>query len=206
LKAYVDILWTFMRVGAMTFGGGYAMVPVLERELIKRKGWATMDEVLDYYTIAQITPGIISVNVSTFIGYKQKGPAGGIVGTIGFLVPGFTLMIIISLFIQRFAEYPVVQHAFAGIRVAVGALILDTVIKLLKGILKDTRGILIFILGFSLSAILSASPVLIVAGAGLAGFFLYRPKKPLPPRKDEDSPKDGVATDKDPPEGRGGVF
>jgi chromate transporter len=178
-----------MKAGAMTFGGGYAMVPVLERELIQKKGWTTLDEVMDYYTIAQITPGIISVNVSTFIGYKRKGPAGGIVSTLGFLLPGFTLMIIISIFIQRFAEYPAVQHAFAGIRIAVGALILDTVIELLKGVFKDIKAVIIFILGFSLSAILSASPVFIILGAGTAGFFLYRPKKILPGR-DKSPPED----------------
>jgi chromate transporter len=194
LKAWLDLLWTFIRIGAMTFGGGYAMVPVIERELIKRKGWTNMDEVMDYYTIAQITPGVIAVNVSTFIGYKRKGPLGGLLATIGFLLPGLTLMVVISLFIKQFAEYPAVQHAFAGIRVAVGALILDTVIKLLKGVFKDKKAVAIFILGFVLSAVFSASPVFFIAGAGAAGFFFYGPKKiPLPA-------KDG----KEPPEGPGG--
>jgi chromate transporter len=184
MKEYLELIWTFMKIGSMTFGGGYAMIPVIERELINKKGWTNLDEVMDYYTIAQITPGIISVNFSTFIGYKRKGPAGGVVSTLSFIFPGITLMIIISLFIRRFAEYPAVQHAFAGIRVAVGALILDTVIKLLKGAFKDKKAVLIFILGFALSAVLSASPVLIIAGAGVAGFFFYRPKNISPPGKD----------------------
>jgi chromate transporter len=176
----------------MTFGGGYAMIPVLERELINKKGWTNLEEVMDYYTIAQITPGIIAVNVSTFIGAKRKGPVGGIISTIGFLLPGVTLMAVISLFIRRFAEYPAVQHAFTSIRVAVGALILDTVIKLLKGVFKDKKAVVIFILGFSLSAMFSASPVLIIAGAGAAGFLLYRPKK-NPPRKGGDGSGGGPA-------------
>ncbi|MDR1239485.1 MAG: chromate transporter [Treponema sp.] len=181
MKTYLDLIWTFIRVGAMTFGGGYAMVPVVERELIKRKGWTTMDEVLDYYTIAQITPGIIAVNLSTFIGYKRKGPLGGILSTISFLLPGFVCMVAVSLFIRQFAGYPAVQHAFTGIRVAVGALILDTLIKLVKGFFKDKKAVVIFILGFVLSAVLSASPVLIILGAGAAGLLLYRPgKKPFP--------------------------
>jgi chromate transporter len=167
-----------MRIGAMTFGGGYAMVPVVERELINRKGWTTMDEVLDYYTIAQITPGVIAVNLSTFIGYKRKGPLGGILGTIGFLLPGLTLMILLSLFIKQFAEYPAVQHAFTGIRVAVGALILDTVIKLLKGVFRDWKAVLIFLLSLIAAAVFSVSPALIIPGAGIAGFFLYRPAPP----------------------------
>jgi chromate transporter len=182
LKEYLDLIWTFLRIGSMTFGGGYAMVPVIERELIKRKGWTNMEEVMDYYTIAQITPGIIAVNLSTFIGYKRKGPLGGLLCTLSFLLPGVTLMVFISLFIKQFAEYPAVRHAFAGIRVAVGALILDTVIKLLKGIFKDLKGLIIFILSFSLQAILSASPVLIILGAGAAGLFFYRPSKSPPPR------------------------
>jgi chromate transporter len=182
LKEYLDLIWTFLRVGVMTFGGGYAMVPVIERELIKRKGWTNMEEVMDYYTIAQITPGVIAVNLSTFIGYKRKGPLGGILGTVSFLLPGVTLMVFISLFIKQFAEYPAVRHAFTGIRVAVGALILDTVIKLLRGIFKDFKGVIIFVLGFSLQALLSASPALIILGAGAAGFFLYRPSKSPPPQ------------------------
>jgi chromate transporter len=141
-----------------------------------------MDEVMDYYTIAQITPGVIAVNLSTFIGYKRKGPLGGLLGTIGFLLPGVTLMVIFSLFIRRFAEYPAVRHAFAGIRIAVGALILDTVIKLLKGVFTDLRAAILFILAFVLQALLSASPVFIILGAGLAGLFLPGPKK-TPPRK-----------------------
>jgi chromate transporter len=200
VREYLELVWTFIKIGVMTFGGGYAMVPVLERELINKKGWTNLDEVMDYYTIAQITPGIIAVNVSTFIGYKRKGPLGGVISTISFLFPGVTLMVIVSLFIRRFAEYPAVRHAFTGIRVAVGALILDTVIKLLKGVFKDKKAVVIFILGFALSAVLSASPVFIIAGAGAAGFFLYRPKKIPPFGKDGDGP-DGEA----PPAGPGGV-
>jgi chromate transporter len=196
LNAWFDLLWTFIKIGVMTFGGGYAMIPVLERELISKKGWTNLEEVMDYYTIAQVTPGIIAVNVSTFIGYKRKGPVGGVISTLGFLLPGVTLMAVISLFIKQFAEYPAVQHAFTGIRVAVGALILDTVIKLLKGVFKDKKAVVIFILGFALSAIFSASPVFIIAGAGAAGFFLYRPKK-IPPGKD--------GADQESPGGPGGI-
>jgi chromate transporter len=177
VKEYLDLVGTFLKIGASTFGGGYAMLPVLERELIKKKGWLTMDEVMDYYTIAQVTPGIIAVNVSTFVGCKRKGVLGGFLATAGFVLPGVLLMVIVSLFVRRFAELPVVRHAFAGIRVAVGALVLDTVVKLVKGVFKEVRGIVLFVTAFCLSAALSASPVLIIAAAGVAGFFLYKPKK-----------------------------
>jgi chromate transporter len=176
MKDYLDLIWTFIRIGASTFGGGYAMIPVLERELIQGKGWITMDEVMDYYTIAQITPGIVAVNVSTFVGYKQKGYFGGIIATLGFVLPGIILMSFISVFISRFADYPVVQHVFAGIRVAVGALILNTVLKLVKGFFNNYKSIAFFIIAFALSALLHTSPVYIILGAGLLGWLLYKPK------------------------------
>jgi chromate transporter len=181
VKEYLDLVWTFIKIGCVTFGGGYAMVPVLDRELIKKRGWTDMGEVMDYYTIAQVTPGIIAVNVSTFIGYKRKGYLGGIIATLGFVLPGIILMTVITAFISRFAEYPAVQHAFTGIRVAVGALILDTVLKLVRGFFKKYKAVILFVIAFALQALLSASPVFIVAGAGLLGFFLYRPKKEAAP-------------------------
>ena len=176
MRGYLELLWAFIVVGATTFGGGYAAVPVLEREMIKKRGWLTMDEVMDYYTIAQITPGIILINIATFVGCKRKGILGGIIATIGLVLPGVCLMLLISLFIQRFAEYPVVQRAFSGIRLAVCALILDTTIKLFKGFWKDYKALIISIAAFVLSAVFSVSPVYIIPVAGLAGFLLFSPK------------------------------
>ena len=178
MKDYLELIWTFIKIGALTFGGGYAMVPVLERELIRGKGWTTMDEIMDYYTIAQVTPGLIAINVSTFIGYKRKGLPGGITATIGFILPGVILMTIISVFISRFAEYAAVQHIFAGIRVAVGALILNTILRLIKGFFADFKSVAIFAAAFALSALLKQSPVYIILGAGLLGWLLYKPKNP----------------------------
>jgi chromate transporter len=175
VKDYFDLLRAFVVIGATTFGGGYAILPVLDRELIKKRGWITMDEVMDYFTIAQITPGIIAVNIATFVGYRRKGVAGGITATIGLVLPGVSLMLLISLFIQRFAEYKVVQRAFTGIRIAVCALILDTVLKLVKGFFKNYKSILIFVIAFALSVLFSVSPVYIILGAGLAGFLLFSP-------------------------------
>ncbi|MDR0629620.1 MAG: chromate transporter [Treponema sp.] len=181
MREHLELWLTFMKIGCSTFGGGYAMLPVLERELIRKRGWTTMEEVMDYYTIAQVTPGIIAVNTSTFIGFKRKGFLGGILATSGFVFPGVLFIIGIALFLQNFADYPLVQHAFTGIRVAVGALILDTVMKLLKGIFKDGKALVIFILSFALSAVCNANPVLLVVAAGVAGFFLYRPQKGAAP-------------------------
>ena len=174
---YLELFWAFFIIGATAFGGGYAIVPVLDRELIKKRGWLTMDEVLDFYTIAQITPGIIIVNIATFVGNKRKGVFGGIISTIGIIMPGVTLMVLISLFVQRFAEYTMVQHALTGIRLAVCALILDTVLKLFKGYLKKYKSVIICVTAFALSAVFSVSPVYVILCAGVAGFILYAPKR-----------------------------
>jgi len=176
VREFFELFWAFIVVGATTFGGGYAAVPVLEREMIKKRGWLTMDEVLDYYTIAQITPGIILVNIATFVGCKRKGIPGGVIATVSLVLPGVCLMLLISLFIKRFAEYAIVQRAFSGIRLAVCAIILDTTIKLFKGFWKDHKAVIISVIVFVLSAVFSVSPVFVIPVAGLAGFLLYSPR------------------------------
>ena len=178
MKEIFDLFLAFFIVGGTTFGGGYAILPVLEREFIKKRGWIIMDEVLDFYTIAQITPGIIAVNIATFIGYRRRGFIGGIIATIGFLIPGVSLMLLVSFFVNRFAEYTLVQHALAGIRLAVCALILDAIIRLFRGFFKNYKSVIICLISFILSALFSVSPVYIILGAGLAGFFFFS-KKPL---------------------------
>jgi chromate transporter len=180
LKKYIEVFLTFLKMGCITFGGGYAMIPVVERELIKKRGWTTMDEVMDYYTIAQITPGIIAVNLSTFVGYKQAGILGGVLATLGFVLPGASLVTAAALFISNLADIPVVQHGFAGIRIAVGALILDTVIKLVKGVFKDVKALAIYVIAFVLSAWWKVSPMFLILGAGAAGLVFYRAGKEAP--------------------------
>ena len=177
MRDYLELFWAFIVIGATAFGGGYAIVPVLDRELIKKRGWITMDEVLDFFTIAQITPGIILVNMATFVGYRRKGIYGGVLATVGIVLPGISLMLLVSLFVKNFAEYPVVQHALAGIRLAVCAVILDTIIRLFKGYLKNHRSVVICVIAFSLSAIFSISPVYVILGAGIVGFLLYSPRR-----------------------------
>ena len=188
MKEYLEIFLAFIKLGCITFGGGYAIVPVVERELIKKRGWVTMDEVIEYYTIAQITPGLIAVNLSTFVGCKRKGPLGGVLATVGFVLPGITFIAAVALLISNFAELDVVKHAFAGIRIAVGALILDTVLKLMKGVFKDKIAIAIYIIVFVISVFPGVfipeflrSPVFLVPVAGLVGLIVYRQKKSAPP-------------------------
>jgi len=175
LKKYIELFLVFIVIGASIFGGGYAMIPVLQRELIKKRNWTSMDEVMDYFAIAQITPGIIAVNVATFVGFKRLGLAGGIIATIGLILPGVSLMIILSIFIKQFAEYEIVRNAFIGIRIAVCALIFDTLIKLQKGVIQNYKSVIILVCVFILSAVFSLSPVYLIIGSALAGFIFFRP-------------------------------
>jgi len=189
VRGYLELLWAFFVVGATAFGGGYAVVPILDRELVKKRGWISMDEVLDFYTIAQITPGIILVNIATFVGCKRKGFLGGAVATIGLILPGVCLMLLISMFFRHFAENRIVQHALTGIRLAVCALMLDVAIKLFKGFFRDYKAVIISIIVFALSAVFSVSPVFVILGAGVVGFLLYSPKRAA----SEDTPSKGDA-------------
>jgi len=186
MNEYLEIFLAFLKMGCFAFGGGYAMVPLVEREFIKKRGWTNMDEVIEWYTIAQITPGIIAVNLSTFIGYKRKGSLGGILATIGFVLPGISIIIAAALLLNNFADNPIVKHAFAGIRIAVGALILDTVIRLIKGFVKETKTMAVYFIVLIISLIpiipgFLKSPVLLVLASGLVGLFIYREKKSAVP-------------------------
>jgi len=181
----LNIFYVFLRIGLFTFGGGYAIIPVVERELIKKRAWATMDEVMDFFTVSQIMPGMIGVNLSLFIGNKQNGAFAGFLAALGFVFPGITLITIVALFIGNFADLPMVQHAFAGIRIAVAALILDTVIRLIKGVFKSWKPLVIYIFVFALSLLpggivpaFIGSPVFLVASSGLIGLIIFRQKKP----------------------------
>ena len=187
MKEYLNIFWAFLRVGMFTFGGGYVIIPVIEREIIKKKAWVTMDEVIEFYTVSQIMPGMIGVNLSIFIGNKQKGAFAGFLAAIGFVLPGTTLITFIALFISNFADIPIVQHAFAGIRIAVAALILDTVIKLVKGVFNDVKTLVLYILIFALSALPSgllpaffSSPAFLVVTSGILGLIIFGQKKQKP--------------------------
>ena len=170
MKKIIEMFIAFFKIGAFTFGGGYAMLPILQKEIVENKKWATNEEIMDYYAIGQCTPGVIALNTSTFIGYKLKGTIGGIIATLGFLTPSLIIIMIIAKFLSNFANIPLVIHAFAGIRVCVCILILNAVIKLSKSSIidKPTVGIFIGVILFSLLTNLSpAIFVLITAVAGI---------------------------------------
>lgn len=171
MKELGDLFLTFCRIGGLTFGGGYAMLPLIQEEVVNKRKWATEEEVLDYYAVGQCTPGIIAVNTATFIGYKRKGITGAIAATAGVIFPSLIIIMIIAAFIKNFAELAFVQHAFAGIRVAVAVLILNAIIKLWKSGIKDITGIIIFIITFLISLIFNLSPIYVVVAAIVVGII-----------------------------------
>ncbi len=170
MNIYLDMFLTFAKVGVCTFGGGYAMLPILQREVVEKKGWATDEELADYFAIGQCTPGIIAVNTATFIGHKYKGILGGIFTTLGVVFPSVVIICAIASLLTSFADIPAVGHALAGVNACVVAMIASSVIKLGKSSLKDlvTVGIFLAVLGLALA--LNASPVALVVAAGVAGW------------------------------------
>lgn len=171
MNDYMDLFWTFCRIGGLTFGGGYAMLPMLQKEVVETKKWATEEELLDYYAVGQCTPGVIAVNTATFIGYKHRGIIGAIVATSGVIFPSLVIIMVLAAFLQQFASYAIVQHAFNGIRVAVCVLVLNAIIKLWKGSVIDKLCLVIVVLTFILGAVLDISPVFIVIGAAIIGLL-----------------------------------
>ena len=191
MNIYLDLFLTFAKMGACTFGGGYAMLPILQREVVEKKGWATDEEMTDYYAVGQCTPGIIAVNTATFIGFKYKGVLGGILATLGMVFPSIVIITVIAAFLSQFDQYPVVQHALVGINAAVVALIASSALKLGKTNLKDglTVGVFLGVLllaqgsgllnldgstpvGMVLSMLLSPAGLIVVAG--LVGYTARR--------------------------------
>ena len=187
MNRYADLFLTFARIGGCTFGGGYAMLPILQREIVEKKGWASEEELADYFAIGQCTPGVIAVNTATFVGQKQKGVPGGIVATLGVVFPSLVIILVIAAFLQNFADIPAVVHAFNGVRACVCALILSSVLKLRRTTIVDglTTGIFLVVLALALAgnfarfpdnalgAVLDfiCSPIVLVVAAGVTGLW-----------------------------------
>jgi chromate transporter len=172
MKELLDLYITFAKMGAVCFGGGYAMLPLIQREVVENRGWATEEEVLDYYAIGQCTPGIIAVNTSTFIGHKVHGISGGILATLGFITPSLIIILVIAGILQNIFGYPIVENAFSGIRVCVCVLIANAVVKLWKKSITDKISLLIFALVFIISAAGWVSSVVLIVAAGVLGFIV----------------------------------
>ena len=172
MKLLWELFLTFAKVGVMTFGGGMAMLPILQREVVENKGWATDEELVDYFAIGQCTPGIIAVNTATFVGQKQRGVVGGIVATLGIVFPSLLIITVLAGVINSFSHLDWVQHAFAGIRVAVCALVLQSVWKMAKKGVVDLPTGVILVVTFAAVAFFGVSPVLMVVIATAAGILI----------------------------------
>ena len=188
-----DLFLTFAKVGVCTFGGGYAMLPILQREIVEKKSWATEEELADYYAVGQCTPGIIAVNTATFVGYKYKRYLGATFATLGLVFPSVVIISLIAGLISNFSDLPAVQHALHGVNACVVALIANSVLKLGKSTLKNFPSICIFCVVLALAlagklitpasfgtfgslvdSLLSPAPLIVLAG--LAGYILFSRK------------------------------
>ena len=160
MKQLLELFLAFARVGVMTFGGGYAMLPILEREIVENKGWASHEEIMDYYAVGQCTPGVIAVNTATFVGFRTA--------------PSVVILSLIAGVLTNFADIPAVRSAFAGIRVCVCVLIFNAVVKLWKGAVPDKAALCLCLAVFVLSVFLKVSPVVFVVLCAAAGILFTR--------------------------------
>ncbi|MCI5498212.1 MAG: chromate transporter [Clostridiales bacterium] len=177
MRKNLDLFLTFARISASCFGGGYAMLPFFQQELVEKRGWLTDEELLDLNAVAQCTPGVIAVNTATFCGYRTRGFWGAIWASIGILVPPILIVTIISAFFWSFAENPWVQHALTGVRACVCALIINSTIRLYRKAVLDVPTFLVFLAVFLLAAFVGLSPAVLVIGAGLFGLAYHKIRK-----------------------------
>lgn len=180
MKQLADLFFIFFRIGALTFGGGYAMLPILQKEIYEKRKWAELEDIMDYYAIAQCTPGIIAVNTSIFIGYKVKGLLGGIIAALGIVCPSILIILIIAMFLGNIMAIDIVQKAFVGIRIGVCALVLNATFTMMKKGIIDHITAVIFLASLVVILLFNVSPVLVVVSAASFGILLevfYKKRK-----------------------------
>ena len=172
LEELFELYVTFFKIGAVTFGGGYAMLPILERELVAKKKWATSEDLLDYYAISQVTPGVIAVNVSTFIGFRRRKIPGGIFATMGVVTPSVIIISVIAMFISNFEEIVWVQKMLSGINVAVAALLTYAVFNFARKSIKKWWGAIFYVLAFAAIYFLKLPSVVVIVSAAVFGILV----------------------------------
>ena len=179
----IDLFLTFAKIGLFTFGGGYAMIALIENACVEKKKWITHDEMMDITVIAESTPGPIAINCATYVGYKQKGLAGAAVATLGMVLPSFCVIYLISLFLDDFLQIAWVAHAFGGIKIAVGILILDAGLKMLKKMPRKRLPLTVMACGFAAMLLIDItaariSSVFLLLAAGCVTLALFLLKRP----------------------------
>jgi len=175
LKELLEIFLAFFRVGATTFGGGYAMIPILQREVVEKKKWVTAEEVIDFYAVCQCIPGILMVNTALFIGHKKKGPAGGVAAALGAVMPSLIIITAIAAFLSAFADIQAVKNAFAGIRACVFVLVLNAVVTMWKKAVIDWKTFLLFAVVFGAMVIWeNISPIPFIIASAVGGILIRK--------------------------------
>lgn len=171
LRELGQLFLVFSRIGGLTFGGGYAMLPLMQKEIVENKKWATNEEMIDYYALAQSIPGIIAINTATFLGYDRRGPAGAVAATMGMVFPSLVIITLIASFVHVFETAPLLQHAFAGVRVAVTALIIWAVVRMWRSSITNWVGVALFTVSLAAIFLIHISPVIVIVAAAAIGVW-----------------------------------
>ena len=174
MKELLEIYWTFIKISSVSFGGGMAMLPILQREIVRNKNWVTDEEIIDYYALSQGLPGIIAVNVSAMIGHTRKGIAGSIAAGLGIISPCIIIITLLAKFITDFRDVEIVRHAFAGITLGATALIFSAIVSLWKKSIVDRFCLGIFILTFLMMIVFDFSPVILIIVSAVLGIIIGR--------------------------------
>ncbi len=169
-----ELYITFFKIGISTFGGGYAMLPILEREAVEKKGWVSVTEVMDYYAISQCTPGIIAINTATYIGHKVNDLLGGIAAALGMISPSIIIIMILAGIIQRYSALPIVESAFSGIQIAVAVIIINAVIKMYKNSVVDKITLGIFVITLAILLFVDIPTIAVIIGAFIISLLIGR--------------------------------
>lgn len=174
MRELFELYAAFFRIGGLTFGGGLTMLPMLKHELVQKKGWVEEEDLLDYYAVGQCTPGIIAVNVATFVGYKRKGIRGAIASTLGMVSPSLIIVSILAMFLQQFMSNQTIAHAVAGIKIVVCALMINTVVTMARKTIKNIVGGIVCLIAFVMAMFTPVPTVLLVVAAAVFGIIMYK--------------------------------
>lgn len=189
IKNLFNLYFSFAKIGTFTIGGGLAMMPMMQAELIKKRKWITDEELIDYYAVGQSTPGIVAVNVATFVGYKQMGIVGGIFATLGMVTPSLVIIMILAGIINSINDFPIIQKALKGINVAVAALLTSTIINFMKKTIKKFTNAIFMMISFLLVFVFKLPSFWIILFALLIGVVLTYKEKKKVAAVEEDSKK-----------------
>lgn len=189
IKNLFNLYFSFAKIGTFTIGGGLAMMPMMQAELIEKRKWITDEELIDYYAVGQSTPGIVAVNVATFVGYKQMGIIGGVFATLGMVTPSLVIIMILASLINSINDFPIIQKALKGINVAVAALLTSTIINFIKKTIKKFTNAIFMMISFLLVFVFKLPSFWIILFALLIGVVLTYKEKKKVAAVEEDSKK-----------------